>query len=310
MPNVVGLELINEPDNHMQLQGWYEQTIAECRQVAGADFAIYISDAWDPQHYCQWVGGRDDWVVMDHHLYRCHAEHDQTKSADQHIQELKTSFGNTFQEQCKKAKGNVVVGEFSAALNPRSMPSGIPDGERDRYQREFVRAELEMFEKYAAGWWFWTYKKGEGWDAGWSAKNATQAEILPAWVGSRKFKGSPPGHVKDTALQQAYGKSLFLWFVRSPKPQSDCTDQHKGYWQSNGGSPDHTVFPPGFSQGWDDQLMFLSAPNGPSELGFVDQWAKKRKWEFEQQKQLGGAAWEWEEAFRQGVDACKGACLE
>lgn len=58
--------------------------------------------------------------------------------------------------------------------------------------------------------------------------------------------------------------------------------------------------------------MFISSTigNGPSELGFVDQWAKKRKWEFEQNKRLGAGAWEWEEAFRQGVDACKSACLE
>ena len=133
---------------------------------------------------------------------------------DQHVQELKTSFGNEFGGHCGAAKGNLVVGEFSAALNPNSLPKGIPDGERDRYQREFVRAELEMFERYAAGWWFWTYKKGEGWDAGWSAKNATQAEILPKWVGSGKFKGQPPAHVKDNALQHAYGKNMLYWSRR------------------------------------------------------------------------------------------------
>lgn len=219
IPHVVGLELINEPDNNMQIQGWYEQTIAECRPLAGIDFPFYVSDAWDAQHYCKWVGGREDWVVLDHHLYRCHADHDQKKSADQHVRELQSTFRNEFGGQCSAAKGNVVVGEFSAALNPHSLPNGIPDGERDRYQRRFVRAELELFENCAAGWWFWTYKKGEGWDAGWSAKNATQAEILPAWVGSRKFKGPPPAHVKDSALQQAHRKSHLLgatYLIRGP----------------------------------------------------------------------------------------------
>jgi glucan 1,3-beta-glucosidase len=129
IPNVVGLELINEPDNNMEIQGWYERTISECRAVAGPDFPIYVSDCWDLQYYAGWTGGRDDWVVLDHHLYRCHAEHDQKKSADQHVQELKTSFGNEFGGHCGTAKGNVVVGEFSAALNPNSLPKGIPDGE-------------------------------------------------------------------------------------------------------------------------------------------------------------------------------------
>lgn len=57
--------------------------------------------------------------------------------------------------------------------------------------------------------------------------------------------------------------------------------------------------------------MFLSGPDGPSELGFVDQWSKKRKWEYEQNtRSLGPAVWEWETGFQQGVKACAAACLE
>lgn len=81
----------------------------------------------------------------------------------------------------------------------------MPDGERDRNKREFVRAQLEMYERFTGGFWFWTYKKADGWDAGWDARNATTAEILPKWVGSRQFKGSPPQHVKDAELKQGHG---------------------------------------------------------------------------------------------------------
>lgn len=92
---------------------------------------------------------------------------------------------------------------------------------------------------------------------------------------------------------------------------SGSLGDHMGYWSSHGGSPDPSVFPPGFSQGWDDQLMFFSGPDGPSELGFVDQWSKKRKWEYENNgRSLGPAFWEWEQGFQQGVRACSAACLE
>lgn len=36
----VGLELMNEPQQHGKLKGWYERTIAEVQQVAGAHFPM------------------------------------------------------------------------------------------------------------------------------------------------------------------------------------------------------------------------------------------------------------------------------
>jgi len=206
-PNVIGLELLNEPANNGKLQKWYETTLAEVRAVAGPDFPIYVSDAWDTHHYASWVGGRDDFVVLDHHLYRCFTDQDKTMNGDQHAQKLRNEFAGTFGGQSSAAKGNLVVGEWSASLDPRSLHQGMPDGEKDRQRRDFVKAELELFERGTAGWWFWTYKKGEGWDAGWSARDASRAEILPSWVGSGKFRGPSDGSVKARELQSAHGTS-------------------------------------------------------------------------------------------------------
>lgn len=196
----------------MKLQGWYERTLSECRAVAGPDFPLYVSDAWDTSHYAGWVGGRStgsssDWVACDHHLYRSQGENDKRIMADQHVHLLRTSFADQFNGWSEAAKGNLVIGEFSASLDGRSLPNGIPDGERDRLMREFARAELDLFERSSAGWWFWTYKKQDGWDAGWSARDATQAEILPGWVGGGKFKGPPGGNAKDQACHQAESES-------------------------------------------------------------------------------------------------------
>jgi glucan 1,3-beta-glucosidase len=56
--------------------------------------------------------------------------------------------------------------------------------------------------------------------------------------------------------------------------------------------------------------MFLTAPGGPHEMGFIHQWASRRMAEYEaSQGQLGKAAWEWEHGFAQGVKECGDACL-
>lgn len=87
-------------------------------------------------------------------------------------------------------------------------------------------------------------------------------------------------------------------------------DAHTGYWSQNGGSPNPAVYAPGFSQGWDDAVLFLSSQGGVSELGFVSRWADRRKEEYERSnQQLGPAAWEWEHGFKQGIEAANRVAL-
>ena len=143
--------------------------------------------------------------VVDTHVYRCFTPEDQRKSGDQHAHELSSGTIHWFRDLSSKCRGNLVVGEFSAALNPNSFPPGCDDGERDRQRRSFLRAELDMFEECCAGWFFWTYKKQEGWDAGWDLRNARLADIVPAFVGRRPYDGPIPSMyeregAKDGAL--------------------------------------------------------------------------------------------------------------
>lgn len=202
-PHIVGLQLLNEPANDNRLQGWYDTTLAEIRNITGPYFPLYIHDAWDTPHYAKYVGSRSDFVVLDHHLYRCFTDADNGLTGEQHAHTIRHQFTGQFSGQAGDARGSIVLGEWSAALTDHNK--GMPDGERDRNKREFVKAQLEMYEKFTGGFFFWTLKKGDGWDAGWSAKDATTAEILPKWVESRQFRGPPPQHVKDQELQRAHG---------------------------------------------------------------------------------------------------------
>lgn len=263
-PNVVGIQLVNEPQNSDALPGCYQSTLDSIRAAtANPDLPLYIHDAWSTPQYAALVQARSDFVVLDHHLYRCFTVHDQTLSGDQHASALPH---DAFARYKEMTRGNMVVAEFSAALNPRSM-GGVSsdDGEKDRQRRVFARAELEMFERTCGGWWMWTYKK-DGWDAGWSFRDAVRAEILPNWVGGME-RGSGRENDLEKRDEQAF----------------NALDQHTQYWSAHKGTYEHWRFEAGFKLGWDDAFMFfhfspsytnVKAP--VSELGFVGQWLTRR----------------------------------
>ncbi|KAG7531295.1 hypothetical protein FFLO_04473 [Filobasidium floriforme] len=265
IPHVVGLQLMNEPKNNQTLGGWYESTIRDLQ-----------------------------FVVVDHHLYRCFTAEDRGLSGDQHAQVLSQQFRHTFESWSKNAGRSLIVGEFSAALDPHSFPQGCNDTEKDRQRREFLRAQLNLYEEFCAGWYFWTLKKGNGWDAGWSAKDASTAEILPGWVGG-KVKRQNAGHGdRQPRLQHAF-------------------DSHAGYWSTQPGPKEHDRFWEGINRGWDDAVMFMDHRFGPqratSVIGFDGPWIRRRTTEHLQRRGQGPCVWEFEHGWRQGVAAAAEAFL-
>jgi glucan 1,3-beta-glucosidase len=205
IPHVVGLELLNEPAYDDKLWGWYDTTISEIRSVAGSSLPLVISDSWRTDDFAGYVGGKNQGLVLDHHLYRCFTAEDRIMG-EAHAQKLRNEFIHSFTNQAAKANGSVIVGEFSAALNPGSFPDGMSDGDKDHQKRLFLRAEIDVMECCCAGWYFWSLKKEEGWDCGWSAKDAATAEILPAWVGGRKLRHDLSGDWgREACAKQAYG---------------------------------------------------------------------------------------------------------
>lgn len=279
-PNVVGIELVNEPQNNDALWNWYTSTIDTLRSAIGYDLPLYIGDAWNTYQYADLIEKRNDFVVLDHHLYRCFTHEDQQLTGEQHASMLPPKH---LTDCYSKTRGNLVVAEFSAALNPNSMRS--PDaGEQDRQRRVFARAELDCFSKVCGGWWFWTYKK-DGWDAGWSLRDTVRAEIMPNWV------GIPKGTGRSNNLD---------------KRDSDCVNAlatHQNYWSKHLSLTgyEHWRFELGFKQGWDDTFMFLSFKPASqvempsSELGFIGQWKKRRTAEHIAEKGKGKNVWEFGE---------------
>ncbi|KAF8342202.1 putative cytoplasm protein [Cantharellus anzutake] len=303
IPNVVGLELLNEPANNDSLQGWYEDTIRAIRSALpprhADEFPIYVGDAWDPNWYASWTGQRHDFVVLDHHVYRCFTPEDLKLTGDQHAHNIQTDTRGWFTSLSSKAKGNFVIGEWSGALGPSSV--GLPGadaGEQDRQRRVFVRAQSEVFDATSAGSFFWTYKKGQGWDAGWSARDSRLADILPHWRGGVK-RGIGRGKITDNEKQEALRKAY---------------DSHVAYWEAHGhGSKEPWRFQDGFSKGWDDAKHFsqnIPASNSSPTIGFLGRWTSRRVADHVQEKGTSPQLWEFEHGFEQGANAAVAALAD
>lgn len=202
-PNVVGVELLNEPTTDKRLFGWYENTIAKLRgAIPDQDFPLYVSDAWDPSSYVEWIGKRDDFVVMDHHLHRFFRPAEHKLNGDQHADAMRNETLGKLSEWAKKSGGRFIVGEWAAALHPASLGDASLE-EKDRQRRVFAQAQIETYDKTAAGYFWWTYKKGT---AGWSAQDSVAAGLIPDWRGRKRAEVKKIESAEmTTAFRDAFG---------------------------------------------------------------------------------------------------------
>lgn len=198
-PNVVGIELLNEPQpgdqGHQKLKDWYTQTIQDLRHI-DPEIPIYISDCWQTDDYAGFISALPSAqaiIGLDHHLYRCFTAYDTHLPIGQHSKclqdpnaETRQTFGriSTKLDPCASA---IVVGEWSGAVNPGSLNGLSPEAETNA-RKEFIQAQLQLYEQYCAGWFFWTFKKAEPGDRGWSFRDAHGSGVFPDFVGMHAKK--------------------------------------------------------------------------------------------------------------------------
>lgn len=183
-PNIIGIELLNEPapPSDPALQKWYTDTIKALRNV-NPNMPIYIGECWRPKEYSRFADtlpaqpGSSGFLIVDHHLYRCFTKEDIHTPASQHAYNVAKSPG-----ALAECGTSIVIGEWSGALNPGSLSGSLNHIEQ---QRNFVIAELELIEKYAGGSFFWTFKKEQAGDTGWSLRDAVGAGTFPDFLGLR-----------------------------------------------------------------------------------------------------------------------------
>jgi len=306
LPNLVGLELVNEPNppvaDHRFLQDWYWHTVKALRALGGGDGPVlYIGDSWRTREYAEAVASMGERanagvLALDHHLYRCFTGADQALTATQHAELLR---GNNdtpstladVRTTLARGGGSLVVGEFSAALNPASLHT-IPPADHCLAKRTFLEAQLALYERECAGWFWWTYKKQWPGDDGWSLRDAVQSGVFPNWVGLRRSD--------KLAIADRAGNAQ-----KADAAKKKTLDQHVAWWKKYPGHYEHWRFEDGFIDGWADAyLFFASSSHGTaSEIGFIAALKKKRTAVHKESKGSSNSLWEYEHGFEQGVEA-------
>lgn len=290
--NVVGIELLNEPHpgshGHQKLKDWYTSTIAEHRSI-DPGIPIYISDCWQTDDYAGYISAlpqRDAITAVDHHLYRCFTAYDTHTPIFQHTRALTDSNAETPQlfarvsSKLESCSSGIVVGEWSGAMNPGSLQGLSPEQELTA-RRGFIDAQLTLYERYCAGWFFWTYKKEQRGDKGWSLRDAVEAGVFPNLVG-RRVNLPCLGREDEirARMEPAKDKALGTLFTLTGNdldiPAKILMNslisigEHTSHWSQYSGNYEHWRFADGFTQGWTDAYKFFGSSSFGRELQHPD----------------------------------------
>lgn len=170
--NVIGIELLNEPRNDSRLWKWYSSAMDAMRkaQTKSRDMPLYFHDAFSPSQGAEFVSKRNDFVVQDTHSYFVYTEQDRDMSASKHTSHIEGEVQKSMSKLADTARGNMVVGEWSCALNPNSLKNS---NNKRAAATEFCQAQTSTYLNATAGVIFWSWKMEHcNSNAGWCFKSA------------------------------------------------------------------------------------------------------------------------------------------
>jgi glucan 1,3-beta-glucosidase len=160
--NVVGIQILNEPNNVDGLPAFYSNAITKLRQVApeAASFPFYIHDGFDLGRFADYISTRNDFVVVDHHSYFVFGDaNDQKRPAQELVTSLQPAKGSLSEQllgAAAEGRRNMVVDEWSCALSEAALQGSTdPVGARQK----FCTGQMESYTNATAGWSFWSESK-------------------------------------------------------------------------------------------------------------------------------------------------------
>jgi aryl-phospho-beta-D-glucosidase BglC (GH1 family) len=177
--NVVGIQLLNEPQDRTSLWPWYTKTMNAMRKAsaAAATVPLYFHDAFNLNKGAAFVAKRQDFIVQDHHAYYVYTPADTSLSAKGHTKAISGAINANMNAQSKIARRNLIIGEWSCALNPNSLSKST---DRDGDQKRFCQAQADVYSTATAGWTFWSWKlEGCSNNGGWCFQQAAK-QYLPS----------------------------------------------------------------------------------------------------------------------------------
>ncbi|KAJ7273594.1 glycoside hydrolase superfamily [Mycena haematopus] len=265
--NVVGIEILNEPQDCDELPGFYDRAIDAIRGVDGAaNLPLYIHDAFNLQKFSDYIAKRRDFVVQDHHSYFVFDPNDAKTSASVHTEEIKTSISDSLAMAAAHQRRNLVIGEWSCALTPQSLSQDSDESE-ETARRNFCLAQLEAYSNTTAGWSFWTYKTEDcDTDPGWCLTAAMRNQSLPSNFSPYYSSGrnSPNSFIADLFGRDFDIKPSFS--LARHRPQA--IHHRRGSWDINNTTAEERSSGRGYMDGFSTAQLFC---NYKSQLGFTEQ---------------------------------------
>ncbi|KAF8546974.1 glycoside hydrolase [Imleria badia] len=272
--NVVGVEILNEPNDAPDLSGFYTKAITAMRQrsTGGPNLPLYIHDGFNLEKYSTYLAARSDFVVEDHHSYFVFTPADESEPASQHTGDVKGPISGDLGTADTKDRDNLVIGEWSCALTDQSLST---QRDPDEARRQFCTTQMGVYTNMSAGWSFWSYnKEGCDTDQGWCFKAAV-GKSLP----NTFFSYAKPPPTDAAALQRAYAAVASMTV---PESQSDILKRLQNSptmaqglngttpWNMTAAQQASSI--DGYSDGHQTAKIFTQY--GWSRLGFVEQYIR------------------------------------
>ncbi|KAF8810115.1 glycoside hydrolase [Phlegmacium glaucopus] len=240
--NVVGIQILNEPQYVDSLTDFYSRAIARIREAPLAEtLPLYLHDGFDLDRFSDYIVGRTDFVVQDHHSYFVFTDSDRLEKASQHTANVQGGIADSLSRVSGRQRRNLVIDEWSCALTQESLQN---EDDVDQVRKDFCTTQLNVYRNTTAGWSFWSYKK-EACDPDWCFLAAV-GHRLPSTFFSypsdspslgRRSDGvatSPTYHHRfDSIRQRRDGMEQYLAEVQPSRGYSDGFTTAKAFASKN-----------------------------------------------------------------------------
>ncbi len=159
-PNVVGIELLNEPRWDVPLdilKNYYQRAYLKVRNHLSADrAAVVIHDSFRQDVWHSFMEPPQfENVILDTHLYQCFDASFTNMSLNQHLEYSLNELPSQLQKM--SGKKPIVVGEWSLAL-PGSAWNGVEQDANRVGHRAYADLQMLSYSQIPSGWIFWTLK--------------------------------------------------------------------------------------------------------------------------------------------------------
>lgn len=161
-PALLGISVLNEPDVDIPrptLAGFYVSAYRIIRQECGPRPWVVFSDGFRPDRW-RWVLHK--WLYrgayIDTHQYQVFGQADKDMPGAEHLRHTLRDIPLLLNRM--RRHHPVVVGEWSAALDPRSL-TGLDAAAQQEMLAAYCLAQRQVYDRMDA-WFYWSYKTESG----------------------------------------------------------------------------------------------------------------------------------------------------